>query len=155
MSAPDDCEPLSALVPGQVLEPEHEVAFFADQVSVVEAPELTVLGSAVSVTEGAKAETVTMADCVAEPPVPVQVSSNSVVLESSPVDQLPLVAKAPCQPPEALQEVAFCDCQVRLETPPSATVDGDAAKVIVGAGETTTTSADREAEPPRPEQVSV
>ena len=74
MSAPDDCEPLSALVPGQVLEPEHEVAFFADQVSVVEAPELTVLGSAVSVTEGAKAETVTMADCVAEPPVPVQVT---------------------------------------------------------------------------------
>ena len=23
----------------------------------------------------------------------------------------PLVAKAPCQPPEAVQEVAFCDCQ--------------------------------------------
>jgi hypothetical protein len=155
VSAPDDCEPLSALVPGQVLEPEHEVAFLADQVSVVEAPELTVLGLAVSVTDGAKAETVTMADCVAEPPVPVQVSSNSVVLESAPVDQVPLVAKAPCQPPEAVQEVAFCDCQVRLETPPSATVDGDAARVIVGAGETTTTSADREAEPPGPEQVSV
>jgi hypothetical protein len=155
VSAPEDCEPLSALVPGQVLEPEHEVAFFADQVSVVEAPELTVLGLAVSMTEGAKAETVTMADCVAEPPVPVQVSSNSVVLESAPVDQVPLVAKAPCQPPEAAQEVAFCDCQVRLETPASATVDGDAARVMVGAGETTTTSADREAEPPGPEQVSV
>ena len=62
VSAPEDCEPLSALVPGHVSEPEHEVAFVADQVRVVEAPELTVLGFAVSVTEGANAETVTMAD---------------------------------------------------------------------------------------------
>jgi hypothetical protein len=155
VSAPEDCEPLTALVPGQVLEPEHLVAFVADQVRVVEAPELTVLGLAVSVIEGAKAETVTIADCVAEPPLPVHVSSNSVVLESAPVDQVPLVAKAPCQPPEAVQEVAFCDCQVRLEAAPLATVDGDAASVIVGAGEITTTSADCEAEPPGPEQVSV
>jgi hypothetical protein len=155
VSAPEDCEPLSALVPDQVLEPEHEVAFFAAQVRVVEAPELTVLGLALSVIEGADAETVTMADCVAEPPVPVHVSSNSVVLESAPVDQVPLVANAPCQPPEVVQEVAFCDCQVRLEVPPLATVDGDAARVIVGAGEITTTSADCEADPPGPEQVSV
>jgi hypothetical protein len=133
VSAPEDCEPLSALVPGQVSEPEHAVAFFADQVRVVEAPELTVLGLAVRVIEGAKAETVTMADCVAEPPVPVQVSSNSVVLVSAPVDQVPLVAKLPCQPPDAVQAVAFCDCQVRLETPPLATVGGDAARVMVGA----------------------
>jgi hypothetical protein len=143
------------LLPGHAPEPEQEVAFFADQVSIVAAPELTVLGLAVSVIEGAKAETVTMADCVAEPPLPVQVSSNSVVLESLPVDQVPLVATAPCQPPEAVQEVAFCDCQFRLETPSLATVDGDAARVIVGAGVITTTSADCEADPPAPEQVSV
>jgi hypothetical protein len=155
VSAPEDCEPLTALVPDQVLEPEHEVAFCADHVRVVEASELTVLGLAVSVMEGARAETVTMADCVAEPPLPVHFSSNSVVLESAPVDQVPLVAKAPCQPPEAVQEVAFCDCQVRVEASPLATVDGDAARVIVGAGEITTTSADCEAEPPGPEQVSV
>jgi hypothetical protein len=155
VSAPEDCEPLTVLVPDQVLAPEHEVAFFAAQVRVVEAPELTVLGLAVSVIEGANAETVTMADCVADPPLPVHVSSNSVVLESTPVDQVPLVAKAPCQPPEAVQEVAFCDCQIRLEVPPLATVDGDAVRVIVGAGEITTTSADCEADPPRPEQVSV
>jgi len=155
VSAPEDCEPLSALLPGQAPEPEHVVAFFADQVSIVAAPELTVLGLAVSVIEGAEAETVTMADCVAEPPVPVQVSPNSVVLESAPVDHVPLVAKAPCQPPEAVQEVAFCDCQDRLEASPLATVDGDAARVIVGAGVITTTSADCEADPPAPEQVSV
>lgn len=155
MSAPEDCEPLSALVPGHAPEPEHEVAFFADQVNVVEAPELTVLGLAVSVIEGAKAETVTIADCVAAPPVPVHVSSNSVVLDSAPVDQVPLVATAPFQPPEAMQEAAFCDCQFRLDTPPLATVDGDAASVIVGAGRITTTSADCEEDPPCPVQVRV
>lgn len=155
VSAPEDCEPLSALVPGHVPEPEHVVAFCADQVSVVEAPEFTVLGLAVSVIEGAEAETVTMADCVAEPPVPVHVSSNSVVLGSAPVDQVPLVATAPFQPPDAVQEAAFADCQVRLDTPPLATVDGDAASVIVGAGRITTTSADCEADPPLPVQVRV
>jgi hypothetical protein len=132
--APEDCEPLSALVPDQSLEPEHVVALVADQVSVVEAPELTVLGLAVSVMEGANAETVTMADCFAEPPAPVQVSSNSVVLDSAPVDQVPLVATLPFQPPDAVQDVAFWDCQVKLDALPFATVGGDAARVMVGAG---------------------
>ena len=40
-------------------------------------------------------------------------------------------------------------------TPPLATVDGDAVKTIVGSGEVTTTSADCEADPPSPLQVSV
>ncbi len=131
------------------------MAFFADQVSVVEAPEATVLGLAASVIEGARAETVTMADWVAEPPVPVHVSSNSVVLVNAPVDHVPLVATAPFQPPEAVQEAAFCDCQVRLDMPPLAIVDGVAANVMVGAGRTTTTSADCEDDPPFPVQVRV
>jgi len=156
VSAPEDCEPLVALtLPGQVPEPEHVVAFVADQLSVVEAPEATVLGLAVSVIEGAKAETVTMADCVAEPPAPVHVNPNSVVLDSAPVDQVPLVATEPFQPPEAVQESAFSDCQFRLDTPPLATVDGDAVSVIVGAGRITTTSADCEEDPPFPVQVRV
>jgi hypothetical protein len=155
VSAPEDCEPLTALVPDHPPEPEHEVAFFAVQVSVVEAPEVTVLGLAVSVTEGAEAETVTVADCVAEPPVPVQVNSYSVVLERAAVDQVPLVPTTPCQPPEAVQAVAFVELQRRLDVPPAATVVGEADMMIVGTGEVTTTSADCEADPPRPEQVSV
>lgn len=127
----------------------------ADQVRIVDEPELTVLGLAVRVMEGAKAETVTMADWVAEPPVPVQVSTYSVVLESAPVDQVPLVATEPCQPPEAAHEVAFSDRQFRLAMAPLEMVGGDATRVIVGTGEITTTSADCEADPPRPEQVSV
>jgi hypothetical protein len=46
-----------------------------DQVSVDAPPASTLLGPALSVTTGANAETVTVADWVAEPPLPVQVSS--------------------------------------------------------------------------------
>jgi hypothetical protein len=75
----------------------------------------------------------------------VQVSSNSLVLVSAPVDHVPLVATAPLQPPDALHAVAFAAVQVNVDIPPPATVVGDAASVTVGAGETTTTSADCEA----------
>lgn len=155
VSAPEDCELLTALVPDHPPEAEHEVAFFAAQVSVVEAPEVTVLGLAVSVTDGAEAETVTVADCVAEPPVPVHVNSYSVVLDRAPVDQVPLVPTAPCQPPEAVQAVALVELQRRLDVPPAATVVGLADMMIVGTGEVTTTSVDCEVDPPLPEQVSV
>lgn len=84
----------------------------------------------------------------------MQVSSNSVVLASAPVDQVPLVATALLQPPDAVQDVAFADVQVNVDMPPLATVVGEAASVTVGAGETTTTSADCEAWPPGPVQVN-
>jgi hypothetical protein len=126
-----------------------------DQISVEAVPKLTLLGSALNVTTGGNAETVTVADCIAEPPVPVHVNSYSVVLERAPVDQVPLVATAPCQPPEAVQAVASCEAQLKVDMPPLATVVGDADSVTVGAGEATTTSADCEADPPGPLQVSV
>jgi hypothetical protein len=77
------------------------------------------------------------------------------VLERAAVDQVPLVPTTPCQPPEAVQAVAFVELQRRLDVPPAATVVGEADMMIVGTGEVTTTSADCEADPPRPEQVSV
>jgi len=83
----------------------------------------------------------------------VQVSSNSLVLASAPVDEVPLVATAPLQPPDAVHAVAFAEVQVNVDIPPLATVVGEADKVTVGAGETTTTSADCEACPPGPVQV--
>jgi hypothetical protein len=63
------------LAPLQPPDALQEVAFVLDQVSKEEAPEFTVLGVAVSVTTGALLETVTVADCVADPLAPVQVSS--------------------------------------------------------------------------------
>ncbi len=65
------------------------------------------LGTVLSVTTGGDAETVTVTDCVAEPPVPVHVNAYSVLLPRAPVDQVPLAATPPLQPPEAVQAVAF------------------------------------------------
>jgi hypothetical protein len=90
---------------------------------------LSVLGLAVSCTTGGWLETVTVADCVADPPAPVQVSSYSVVLVSAPVDQVPLSGTAPFQPPDAVQLVASAAFHVRVELPPLPTVVGEAVKV--------------------------
>jgi hypothetical protein len=78
-----------------------------------------------------------------------------VVLESAPVDQVPLVATLPFQPPEAVQDEAFSDFQLKLDMPPLATVGGCADSFTVGLAIATTTSADFEADPPGPVQVSV
>ena len=74
VSAPVDCEPLIALLPDQAPEAVHEVALVADQVNVELPPLATVLGLAAKVTVGAGEVTETVADCVALPPVPVQLS---------------------------------------------------------------------------------
>jgi hypothetical protein len=73
VSAPVDCDPLVAWLPDQAPEAVHEVALAADQVNVELPPLATVLGLAATVTVGAGEVTETVADCVALPPVPVQV----------------------------------------------------------------------------------
>jgi hypothetical protein len=99
---PVDCEPLGLLEPDHAPEAEQAVALVADQVRVEEPPELMLLGLACSATSGAAAVTVMVTPCDAEPPGPVHVSSKSVVFVSCPVDQVPLIATGPCQPPLAL-----------------------------------------------------
>jgi hypothetical protein len=74
VSAPVDCEPLTAFVPDQAPEAVQEVAFVADQVKVEPLPLATVLGLAAKVITGAGAVTETVADWVALPPVPEQAS---------------------------------------------------------------------------------
>lgn len=74
VSAPVDCEPLTALAPDQDPEAVQAVALVADQVSVALLPLATVLGLAASVMVGTGCVTETVADCAALlPPVPVQV----------------------------------------------------------------------------------
>jgi hypothetical protein len=85
----------------------------------------------------------------------LQVNIYSTVFGSAPVDQLPLVANGPLQPPEAVHVVAFCEVQFNVDMPPLATVVGDAVRVTVGDGEVTTTSADCEEDPPGPVHVKV
>jgi hypothetical protein len=67
-------EPLVASLPLQPPEAAQEVALVADQVNIELLPLATVLGLAAKVTIGAGEVTETVADCVALPPVPVQVS---------------------------------------------------------------------------------
>ena len=75
---------------------------------------------------------------------------------SAPVDCDPLVASVPDQPPEAVQEVALVELQVRVAAPPEATLVGLAVSVTVGAGAVTVTVVDCGAlVPPDPVQVSV
>ena len=83
---------MTLLLPDQAPEAVHAAAFCVDQLRTEPAPALTVLGLALSVRVGGRAETVTVADCMAEPPSPVQVTTKSVVLGNAPVDHVPLVA---------------------------------------------------------------
>ena len=74
-SAPVDCEPFNAAAPDQAPEATHEVALVDDQVSMELLPLATVLGLATRLMVGAGCVTVTVADCAALPPLPVQVSA--------------------------------------------------------------------------------
>ncbi len=131
------------------------MALVEDQVNVELPPLATLVGLALSETLGGVAETVTVADWDAEPPAPLHVSVNVVVVVRAEVVRVPLVGSLPVQPPEALQEVAFVEDQVRVEVAPCATVLGLAEIVTAGAGVVTETVAACTALPPAPVHVSV
>ena len=126
-----------------------------DQVRVDVPPWATLDGLAVSVTLGGAADTVTVADCDAEPPAPVQVRVNFVVVVSVGVVWEPAVVSEPLQPPEAVQAVALVEDQVNADVAPLFTVVGFAVKVTAGAGVVTDTVADCAALPPLPVQLRV
>ena len=71
--APVECEPLVAWLPDQPPDATQEVAFVVDHDSVELLPLAMVLGLALKLTVGADEVTVTVADCAALPPAPVQV----------------------------------------------------------------------------------
>jgi hypothetical protein len=74
VSTPVDWVPLTNFVPVQAPDATHELALVADHVKVELLPLVTLLGDAVSVTVGAGELMVTVADCAALPPGPMQVS---------------------------------------------------------------------------------
>src|SRR5689334_12576900 len=103
-----------------------------------------VCGFALIVTVGGSgAVTVTIADCEALPPMPVEVNVNVPLLVRTPVDWVPLVALAPDHAPEAVQLLASVEDQLSVELAPAASICGFAPIVTVGAG-TTVTVADWE-----------
>jgi hypothetical protein len=123
------------------------------------------LGSVALVAGAAHAEapelfvTVRLADALAEPPAPVQVSVKLVVPADVivPVAAVPLVALVPLQPPDALQDVALVEDQVRVADLPVVVEVGLTLNATVGGGVAglTVRRAEALAVPPAPVQVSV
>jgi len=113
------------------------------------------VGFALRETLGAAAATVTVADCAAVPPLPVQVRTNWVVALKGTVVCEPEIASVPVQPPDAEQLEASLAFHVRTVATPLFTVDGLAVKVTVGAEEATETVTDCDALPPALVQVIV
>lgn len=106
------------------------------QVRVDEEPEVIDVGLADSWTVGiaGAAVTVTRADCVADPAVPVQVNVYVALLVRDPVLCEPDVAFVPDHAPEAVQEVAFVDVQLRVDEDPEVRELGFAVNWTVGSG---------------------
>jgi hypothetical protein len=78
--------------------------------------------------------TVTITDAFVVPPDPVHARLNVLVLVNAFVDRLPPEGgvAAPDQPPDAAQEVALVDDQVRIDDPPLGTDAGLAVSDTVG-----------------------
>src|SRR5690349_217525 len=151
--------PAVALLPLQLPDAVHDVAFVELQVSVLVPPLATLVGDADSVTVGAGVAAVTETDalfCVV-PPAPVQLSVYEVVAVSAPVLCEPEVAIEPLQPPEAVHDVAFDELHVSVLLPPLLTDVGDADSDTVGAGVEAVTVTDALfcVVPPAPVQLSV
>ena len=124
--------PLTAFVPLHAPEAVQEVALLEVQVKVEPLPLVTLVGLALIDTLGGVADTVTVADCDAEPPGPVQVSVYFVVVVRADVVMEPLTGSEPLHPPEAVQEVVLVDDQVSVDLAPLATVLGLAVNVTAG-----------------------
>jgi hypothetical protein len=118
------------LLPDHAPDAVQAVALVEDQLSAELPPDATVLGLALNEMVGACAETDTVADCVTLPPGPAHVSVNSEVASIGAMDNDPLAARWPNQPPEAVHPVTFCPLQLSTEEPPAAMVLGFAWMLI-------------------------
>jgi hypothetical protein len=81
---------------------------------------------------GVLAVTVTVADWLALPPVPVQFSVYVLFVVMVSMDTVPWVAMEPDQDPDAVQAVALVEDQVSIESPPLWTELGLALSDTVG-----------------------
>lgn len=153
--APVGSEPLSGSVPFQAPDATHAVALLLVQARFALWPAVSELGFAVIVMLGAVAARVTVVDCVAVPPGPVQVMMKFVVAVRIGVACEPLVGTLPLQPPDAVQVLASTEVQLSIVVMPAFNVEACAARLTEGAGAVTITSVDCDDAPPGPLQVSM
>jgi hypothetical protein len=152
-SAPVEAVPDVALLPVHAPLAVQLVAFVDAHVSVLLPPLATLLGLALSVTVG-NGSTVTVVDCAAVPPAPVQVSVYVLSVVSAMVEAVPDVALLPVHAPLAVQLVALIDDHVKVLVPPIATLLGLALSVTVGSASTVTV-VDCAVVPPGPVHANV
>ena len=151
------CDPLVDLAPFQAPEAVQLAASLEDHCSVALAPLAIVLGAALRITVGAGAVepplTVTVADWLAAPPGPEQVSVYVNESLKVPVEADPLVARSPLQPSEAVQAAASVLLQLIVALCPLETVLGLTVKDTLGTAAATVTVTDWLAVPLGPSQL--
>ena len=103
---------------------------------------MTELGLALRLTVGGSDFTDTVADCMALPPVPLQVSIKVALSVSAPVDCEPCRALVPDQAPEAIQLPALVLNQFNVALFPLSMALGPTLKLTVGEGAVTDTVVD-------------
>ena len=126
--------PLLGNAPLQAPEAVHAVALVELHISVEAPPAATIAGFTVRVAVGAAATVTVAVTVLLVPPAPLQVSEYDVFDVMAPVLRVPLVANTPLQPPDALQEVAFVELQLNVDSWPPLTVVCDALIDAVGTG---------------------
>ena len=124
---PDTAFPVEKLVP------VHDVEFVDVQDKVELLPEIMVEGETVSDAVGTGGgATVIVAELLALPPVPVQVTVY-VVLVVGDTTREPATA-FPVEKFVPVQDVEFVEVQVKVELPPYAIEEGEAEMLAVGTG---------------------
>ncbi len=151
LTAPVPCAPLIGNAPLQPPEAVQAVALLEFQVSVDVPPVAMTEGLTLNVAEG-MTFTVAVAGALV-PPGPVHVSEYAVAVLMPAVLWLPLLARAPLQPPEAVHAVALVELHVKLEVAPNATTVGAAANATVGTGRIVTVADAGAVVPPGPMQT--
>jgi len=152
-TGPEPRLPLSATDPLQPPDAVQETALLEFHVRVDDAPAATAAGDAFSVTTGCgRTFTVAITGAVM-PPGPAHVIEYRVVAVNGPVLWLPLVARVPLQPPDAVQEAALIELHERTAVPPETIDVGAAESMAVGGGINVTVAVDGAEAPPPPVQT--
>jgi hypothetical protein len=151
--------PAVARVPDHAPDAVQLVAFVDDHVKADVAPGATDDGDAESVSVGAAPATAMVVDAVLDPPDPLHARLYAVLAVSAAVVKLPLVARVPVQPPDAVQLVALVDDHVSFDVPPEDTDAGAAVSVtaggVVAGADVTVMVLGAVFEPPNPVHVSL
>lgn len=122
-----------ACVPLHAPEAVQPVALLELQVNVVDWPGVTLVGLAESVTVGGGVK-FTVTAPLPLPPAPLQLNVKVVAVVIGPTFSVPVVARVPLHPPDAVQDVALVADHVTTLTAPAVSVPGDALTVTAGAG---------------------